>query len=293
MPRRYVLALLGVSLLLGCARENPLFGLDGGESETETGGEPVAVGETSGGMSGGGNDTVAGATDGTGAGGSAEATGGTDSGAASDADSDTADTDAAPEDGSGSDDAGGGAWDESCRTEAASRPCPFVVDGPVSCIAGPTAPVPTGCGDFEEHRVTVALSEGGNFVIGLLDPGAVLAGPDARLGIVGIAETLEACVDGAPPISGPIVEVALAASNYDAIITASQPAVTTPFVVRETSTLCPVDASCCDPDPAVECDEPGLVGCVAALDPFCANESWDALCVDLGVAACGAACPLS
>ncbi|MCX4247025.1 hypothetical protein [Paraliomyxa miuraensis] len=47
---------------------------------------------------------------------------------------------------------------------------------------------------------------------------------------------------------------------------------------------------CCVPHPTPGCQDVPLQICVCTMDAFCCTNEWDAICVDLGLASCGAIC---
>lgn len=55
---------------------------------------------------------------------------------------------------------------------------------------------------------------------------------------------------------------------------------------------CAAAGDCCTAHGAPGCDDAPTDDCVCAIDPFCCNDEWDALCVDEAQYACGAACGL-
>ena len=186
-------------------------------------------------------------------------------------------------------------WDASCRSDAATLPCSDPIQGDTVCVAASTVPFQSvGCGDDEERRVPLSFDRKQSLVIGLLDPAGRVAPPDVRMSIVGVSPDDQpiTCLPALAETLGPVAEVALQASGYDIIITTTQQAVEAPVVVRSTDTLCPVDASCCDPFGG-GCADPALTECVGDLDPYCVSEAWDDACINQAVAACGAACEIA
>ena len=166
------------------------------------------------------------------------------------------------------------------------------ISGEAACIAGPTSPFPdVGCGDVEEYRVPLSFAASTDVILALVDPASAVAVPDARMTVVGVdpGAPLVACHESLAETTGPVAEVALEASNYDLIITTANGGVQCPVVVRRTDSLCPVDSSCCDPD-GDSCSDAALSACVGAFDRYCTDVAWDATCVNLAVAVCGAAC---
>ena len=53
---------------------------------------------------------------------------------------------------------------------------------------------------------------------------------------------------------------------------------------------CPTEGPCCEAHETPGCEDPAIVACGCALDPWCCELAWDELCIEGAVADCGLVC---